>query len=299
MAAALWWWQKGESEELFLERIKRLKEQLGSHARLTEFASSSATGAAAIAADLRAEGTQPLCSNLEAEVQAAVKQCEEFVTEDAVEEWQADGSSVTEAARRQQLLQHARAWRYVWELPSDEPLTLQSVKKAHSILMCGAVAAIGATNFNGRFRLEGAYAASNGPEPTVFAPADTIEPRLEVVLSRLDANSLGSIACFFERFLYVHPFKDGNGRLARLLVSRSLKLHGLPIPTSIASLPRKANKNLLGLIERSREGRDKEHSLLRLYLVEVIYTSWRNFASYVAYDSADALPPAAKRIQRL
>lgn len=295
MAKTLWWWENDESEEGFLEGTKFLKQHLGRHSRLDKYV--QLTVAAAIAADLRAEGTQPLGGDLEADIEAALQQCDDM-TEEAGVLWRSDGSSDTDAARRQQLRQHARAWSYLWNLPNDECLTVQHVKHCHRILMLGAIADDGKADFAGRFREHNAYSASNGPEPTVYAPPETIAERLENTIARLNPSSLESIARFFERFLFVHPFKDGNGRLARLLVSRSLKVYGLPIPTSLASLSPRAQKNLIKLIERYREGRDDKHSLLRLYLVEVIYKSWRKFASYVdfdALDSADALLPAAKR----
>jgi len=34
------------------------------------------------------------------------------------------------------------------------------------------------------------------------------------------------IACFFERFFRVHPFRDGNGRVARLYADRVALEHG-------------------------------------------------------------------------
>ncbi len=294
MAARLWWWDDSETEQGFLERIERFKEQLSKHPRLQQ--DVPALAAAAIVADLHAEGTAPMGGGpLDSELRAIIEGLGEATEETAVQ-WQADGSSPEPAARRQQLLQHARSWRYLWDLPSIERLTLQHVKTAHGMLMRGAVAEDGGTDFNGRFREAGAYAASTGRGSTVFVPPDAIHVRLESVRSCLDVSNLASIARFYERFLYVHPFKDGNGRLARLLVSRALKLHGLPVPTSLATLPHKASKQLMRLIDRHRDGRDPTHSLLRLYLVEVIHRSWQQFSQHVGCDSvepADTPPPAS------
>ncbi|KAL4419317.1 hypothetical protein ABPG77_006005 [Micractinium sp. CCAP 211/92] len=293
MGTRLWWWDDNQTEQDFLKRIERFKELLSKHPRLQQ--DVPALAAAAIAADLHAEGAAPMGGGpLDVELRAIIEGLEEAAEEAAVQ-WQADGSSTEPAARRQQLLQHARSWRYLWDLPSNERLTLQHVKTAHGILMHDAIAEDGSTHFNGRFREAGAYAASTGRNSTVFAPPDAIHDELESVLSRLDVSNLASIAGFYERFLFVHPFKDGNGRLARLLVSRALKLHGLPIPTSLATLPPKASKQLMRLINRHRDGRDTTHSLLRLYLVEVIHRSWQQFSQHVGRDGVDPIdtPPPA------
>lgn len=62
-----------------------------------------------------------------------------------------------------------------------------------------------------------------GPSTNQFAGADpgTIERMLRQSLSTLvlhPTDPIAVAACFYQRFVYIHPFNDGNGRIARFIV---------------------------------------------------------------------------------
>lgn len=281
--AKLHWWDQDISEAWFLSRIQQFRSKLQNHPRLAEYSAKIAS-AEAIASDLAAEGTVPKNStSILGHLQSIF---EAHVEESHAEEvsWCSDGAEDDEG-REQQLSQHAKAFRYLWTLPEDQRLSIEIVKMAHGILMRGAKAD-NDNAFAGMFRTQDAYALSNKQNTQVFVcPAD-IEDRLQLALDRLQPDSLESIAVFLERFVYVHPFKDGNGRLARLLVSRCLKIYGLPIPTTLkgsSRKPSKANKRYMSVLFRAREQRgDNPYEHLRLFLTEVVYSAWQGFDNYVA-----------------
>lgn len=69
-----------------------------------------------------------------------------------------------------------------------------------------------------------------GPSTNQFAGADpgTIESMLRQNLSTLilhPADPVKVAARFYQRFVYIHPFNDGNGRIARFIVEVYLICH--------------------------------------------------------------------------
>ena len=73
-----------------------------------------------------------------------------------------------------------------------------------------------------------------GPSTNQFAGADPsmIESMLRQNISTLTLSSPDPVyvaAKFYQRFVYIHPFNDGNGRIARFIVEVYLIYHE-PIP---------------------------------------------------------------------
>ena len=49
----------------------------------------------------------------------------------------------------------------------------------------------------------------------------------------------------FWEFLKIHPFEDGNGRIARLLITYHLQCSGTPVPRDYLKWQKQASKALL------------------------------------------------------
>eukprot|EP01029_Cantina_marsupialis_P021851 TRINITY_DN52941_c0_g1_i1.p1 TRINITY_DN52941_c0_g1~~TRINITY_DN52941_c0_g1_i1.p1 ORF type:complete len:109 (+),score=15.93 TRINITY_DN52941_c0_g1_i1:118-444(+) len=81
------------------------------------------------------------------------------------------------------------------------------------------------------FRKNAVIGRHQGVEYRVFLPACEISTALEVICNSLEMmeNPIAQAFFLFRSLVHiVHPFKDGNGRLGRLMADIILKRHGLP-----------------------------------------------------------------------
>ena len=90
-----------------------------------------------------------------------------------------------------------------------------------------------------------------------------------------DSGEAISKACrLFWDFLVIHPFQDGNGRIARMLASFSLMKDGTPFPI-ISSGKSKSCKHYNYMIQR--QSRSKSHHSLYTMMSFSLYVGWKNF----------------------
>lgn len=126
------------------------------------------------------------------------------------------------------------AWKYVEALEygvrSSLPLSRRLVREMHAVLLKGTQD--GERAQPGEFRTVGVYIGDHrrGPGAATFVPPPPGEV-LERCLDEFErfANqrhdeipTLARIAIMHYQFEAIHPFRDGNGRIGRVLMSRSL-----------------------------------------------------------------------------
>ena len=128
----------------------------------------------------------------------------------------------TKVADIQEIVNYRKALSLATEALADRPLTLSLIKSMHGVLMDSVR---GADKAPGQFRV-----AQNwlGPEGCAIDQATFVPPSplqlldhleaFEAYLSSDDLDALIQAAVVHAQFELLHPFKDGNGRIGRLLI---------------------------------------------------------------------------------
>ena len=87
----------------------------------------------------------------------------------------------------------------------------------------------------------------------------------------------------FWEFLKIHPFEDGNGRIARLLITYHLQRSGTPFPVIISSgksRPR-TRKHYYDAIKSENLINFSEKNDLYTLISYLLYLGWKNFLSNI------------------
>lgn len=131
-----------------------------------------------------------------------------------------------------EVIGHRDAMRYMEELSRDEtPIGRREIRDLHALILRPVE---GATHQNeaGRYRSLDVRAAGTG---FLYPPHYRVPEQMEefvVWLQSEEARALHPVVFASEahfRFVGIHPFRDGNGRTARLLMNLLLLRSGFPI----------------------------------------------------------------------
>lgn len=166
-------------------------------------------------------------------------------------------------------------------LDGDHPLTVANIQKLHVIVGQDVVPNAG------EFRKT--YAAPCDSAWTYKVPI-AIQRCLDALVEEMaalppaatDEEMIKQATYFFSQLLMIHPFRDGNGRLARLCLSWLLKKHFV-VPVSLRSSTPAGRELYVACLEMVERWRGTPCHLARLVL-----ESARKTALSVAY-SADVL----------
>jgi Fic family protein len=110
------------------------------------------------------------------------------------------------------------------------------------------------------------------------------------------------IGSFILDFLCIHPFRDGNGRVSRLLSTLLLERHGFAVATFI-SLERLIEENrdsyYRSLYESSQGWHDSDHDIVPWwnYFLSVINSAYREFSE--AVESREAGPGKTELVREV
>ncbi|SNS11194.1 Fic family protein [Belliella buryatensis] len=141
-----------------------------------------------------------------------------------------------------EIVNHKEAITYVQSLASaDYKLTERDVLDVHEIVLNKIQ-----KDFAGRFRTAGVrIGGANFIPPNALRVPDYITELIEWEnTSTMDI--LEKVTLFHHRFVWVHPFFDGNGRTVRLLMNLLLMKEGFP-PAVILGVDRKRYYQALNL----------------------------------------------------
>lgn len=145
----------------------------------------------------------------------------------------------------------------------NKPLGLCLVQDLHRLLGCGLMS-------SGVLRVTPARPAGHA---MFYLAPHLVRPKLEELLAfiaawtpsdALDASKRAAV--FMSRFLFIHPFPNGNGRLARICVSRLMAPWSC-VPVSLFSAPKSREHYLACLLEAHMDGDLRRPQSLALYIM--------------------------------
>lgn len=118
---------------------------------------------------------------------------------------------------------HAKAYDFLYKLTKDEPVTEDNILKIHR-LFYGQIDKDNA----GTWRKVRVFIS--GSRRVLPAP-DKVPELMAEFVRWMSANEgrlhpVEFAALVHQRFVYIHPFVDGNGRVARLLMNLALRVRG-------------------------------------------------------------------------
>lgn len=135
---------------------------------------------------------------------------------------------------RREVVQHAAAFRYMINafIKEDKSMTEELIKDTHAILVKGLSAeeagVVSGTDFDGIYRQKPAYAgAVEMAKPSEIPGAmKSIVARLQEDLTEVETSGqldpFMRVAKYCDRFVNIHPFKNANGRMYRLVLNAIL-----------------------------------------------------------------------------
>ena len=175
-----------------------------------------------------------------------------------------------------QASQRMKAHRRLLEAAKrKQVLSEELIKETHTIMMTGLVTDKG-TLQPGTYRTEESYAGDY-----VFPSPEDVPRGVAVIVAEYNKRAkeghdrMDLAAWLFYKMITLHPFKDGNGRICRLLWCYSLMRDGLPFPLSMSSGHRKSYKHYIETIRKCQSQRC--HSYLTTLTAVSISNAWSNF----------------------
>lgn len=128
------------------------------------------------------------------------------------------------------------------------------------------------------------------PEETPALMSDLVNWYNDAVASN-EYSPIELAAIFHYRYIRIHPFEDGNGRIARLMVNYILKQHDWPM--MVVKTKNKASYlNALALADANvgpipSDGAHADYSLIRPFVEHMKKVLFSDVSDYISFISAD------------
>lgn len=175
-----------------------------------------------------------------------------------------DGFTIKGKSLREhfEAVNHQDAIEYIEKIVSpDYKLTEKDVLKVHELVLQRIE-----KDFAGRLRTSGVrIAGANFIPPNAAKVSDYLSELIDWV-NQTDLNPIIKATIFHHRFVWIHPFFDGNGRSARLLYNLFLMKKGFP-PAIILKNDRRKYYDALN------QANNKDYSKLLLVVLQAVERS--------------------------
>lgn len=207
---------------------------------------------------------------------------------------------------RLEVIQHAKAFDYLYEGLLEGPLTEQMICDTHEILCKDQEHADGIPwrEWAGLYRTEQVAAADPiTAQKHIFICATAVKRYMAALVAdfnqegwgRQDTDTYTLAAKYCHRFVNIHPFAGGNGRMCRMLMNAILRVHtGMVVP--IAYQGREAERReYLEIVRRGSRAFYQEdmddipqvsHVELGEFVKEIAELAWEDL-----YDDLEAADP--------
>jgi len=157
-------------------------------------------------------------------------------------------------------------------------------RRAHFILMENSIDTNNKPIVNGEFRTTACYSAGTW---TAYPPPQCIERALEAILNEFNIAStsvrsqLSAVTNLFYDFVSLHPFEDGNGRMARILLSYGLERMGMPFPVLLSTGHSRSRSHVIGALRI----KDRHRYSDGLYgiVASILALQWQQFFNYIRF----------------
>lgn len=155
---------------------------------------------------------------------------------------------------------HKRAYDFMYNLTKEKTIAEDHIKQLHKLFYQG----IDETNA-GVYRKQRVFIS--GSEYNV-APYDQIDMLMSAMIEKLNEvraseHSVVFAAKLHQEFVYIHPFLDGNGRVARLLLNLALLQDGYPIVV----IPPICRSEYIAALEK---GHENENVFIQFIMEQVV-----------------------------
>lgn len=168
----------------------------------------------------------------------------------------AASNDISHQMRRREVVQHFLAYIRMRQASIDEIWTVAGIQNLHLILTHRLEHADTATSVSpGIFRNAPRYATGVKGSRVEYLEHAEIPQQMELFVTCIRNKLIESVApgpsaqmflivgWILYKFFLIHPFGDGNGRLARLLANHVFVCHGIHVPVTFVTGIHKKSKH--------------------------------------------------------
>ncbi|KAL7555462.1 hypothetical protein ACA910_020188 [Epithemia clementina (nom. ined.)] len=186
--------------------------------------------------------------------------------------WDEEGQNTSNDAWYAQCKAHVMALVMMTELAREgKPLDTVTLLRCHNLLMNGAASATNVP-FESRFRgWDEPVVAGNYIFPNQTNHEQNLAAKLEQINSTFETKHPVDWACdLLLAVLTLHPFLNGNGRLARLCFAYGLMRHGVPCAVVFSDWHSKSHSHYIRAVQEGQGQKSQDNKYEKLHCMATV-----------------------------